>query len=254
MCSSLMSLQTKSSKLKEVCKRAEEIIAIPWHRLVWKWGKRFMVWFDQSALYIWCKILISCSIEIYTMSKGKYSATFMLFNLGWKSWRMTNTARFLLHLFPNESSLTFAHRALLVRGVIVFFFPFFFIHSIISSETLAQRQLYHHECFYFCSLLYSGNWQKMHNQQPLTHFFSLQIFIHKPETNHQNKNGIFPLPPHLGQGEGRAGSCTKVTRVDKHRIICGFKNSKYNEIQKTVEKTKNLKRATANDNLNRQHI
>lgn len=83
-------------------------------------------------------------------------------------------------------------------------------------------------------------------------FLPLQIFIHKPETNHQDKNGI--SPPCLGQGEGRAGSCSKATRVDKHRIICGFKNSKYNEIQKTVEKTKNLKRAKANDNLKRQHI
>lgn len=168
---------------------------------------------------------------------------------------MTNTARFLLHLFPNESSLTwaaFAHRALLVRGVI-FFFPFFFIHSTIPSETVAQRQLYHHECFCFCSLLYSGNWQnQLHHQQPLTHFFhykylsiSLKLII---------RTKIVFFPPCLGQGEGRAGSCSKVTRVDKHRITCGFKNSKYNEIQKTVEKTKNLKRAKANDNLNRQHI
>lgn len=173
----LSDVLTESSQLKEVCLRTEEIIAIPWHGLVQKWGKRFMFWFDQSALHIWCKILISCSTEIYTMSKGKYSATFMLFSLGWESWRMTNSARFLLHLFPNESSLTgvaFAQRALLVRGVI--FFPFLFLHSTIPPETEAQRQLYHRECFCFCSLLYSGNWQKLHHQRLLLIFSTTNIY------------------------------------------------------------------------------
>lgn len=121
---------------------SEEIIAIPWHGLVQKWGKRFMFWFDQSALHIWCKILISCSTEIYTMSKGKYSAPFMLFSLGWESWRMTNSARFLLHLFPNESSLTgvaFAHRALLVRGVI---FSPFYLSIVLCHQKLKHRGSY----------------------------------------------------------------------------------------------------------------
>lgn len=53
-----------------------------------------------------------------------------------------------------------------------------------------------------------------------------------------------------GRGKSGAGSCGKVTKVDEYWAICGFKNSKYNKIQKTVKKAKNLKKAKANDNLN----
>lgn len=40
------------------------------------------------------------------------------------------------------------------------------------------------------------------------------------------------------EGEGGSESCGQVSRVDKDWIICGFKNSKYNKIQKTIEKAK----------------
>lgn len=203
-----MSLQTKSSQLKEVFKRAEEIIVILWHRLVRKWGKILMFWFNQSALHIWCKILITCSIKIYIMSKGKYSATFMLFNLGWKSWGMTNTARFPLHLFPNESSLTwvaFAHKALLVRGVI--FFSFLFSYSTIPSETVAHRQLHHHEVFLLLFLTVFRELTEAASSATLTHFFHCKYLSISLKLITRAKM-VF-LPPAWDRGRAEQGAAAK---------------------------------------------
>lgn len=162
-----------------------------------------MFWFDQSALHIWCKILISCSIESYTMSKGKYSVTFMLFNLGWKSWRMTNTARFLLHLFPNESSVTwaaFAHRALLVRGVILFFlFIYPLYHTIRNCSTEAVIPPW---VFLLLFLTVFRELTEAASSVTLTHFFhykylsiSLKLII--------STKMVFP-PPSPGTGGGQS--------------------------------------------------
>lgn len=72
---------------------------------------------------------------------------------------MTNSMRFLLHLFLNESrptSETFAHTALLVGGLIS---SFLFCNSTTPAKPVAQRQLDHHvfTSVVYCSQGTDGN-------------------------------------------------------------------------------------------------